>query len=56
MTITMKMLQNLVELINLRETDPTSPAIAYFDDADDISLGTMLVKLAETHLDEVRRR
>jgi len=43
-------------VIQVRELDPTSPAVAVFAKHDDTTLAKMLVKLAAAHFVEVAQR
>lgn len=55
-TPTMTQIENLVSVIQVRELDPTSPAVAVFAKHDDTTLAKMLVKLAAAHFVEVAQR
>ena len=55
-TPTMTKIENLVSVIQVRELDATSPAVAVFAKHDDMTLAKILVRLAAAHLDEVAQR
>ena len=53
MTDTMKKIENLVALIQVRKSDPSNPSIVEFAQHDDVVLAKALAQLAVTHLDDV---